>query len=36
MDVSVLELKNPLTLRSPLGASSLRIFTRVITPGDNA
>lgn len=36
MDVSVLELKNPLTSRSPFGASFLRIFTRVITPGDNA
>ncbi len=36
MDVSVLKLKNPLTLRFPLGASFLRIFTRVISPGDNA
>ena len=35
-DVSVLELKNPLNFRSPLGTSFLRISMRVTTPGDSA
>ena len=36
MDVSVAELKNPLILRAPEGASFLSSWTRVITPGDSA
>ena len=36
MDVSVAELKNPLILRPPEGASFLSSWTRVITPGDSA
>ena len=36
MDVSVAELKKPLILPPPEGASFLSSWTRVITPGDSA
>ena len=36
LDVPVLEQKNPVPVTSSLGASLLRILTRVITPAERA